>query len=200
MLNKLDGGVTRMKTKYNWMEEARTVASHCYGDVQSVTKELALWMKTASEHQTNTEYYRDLLEKCGKSIGESAYVCDDGTKSESVLCAKIPELVEGLLNQSDDVKTSSLDFSEALKCVKLGFRVCRSGWNGKDMWICLTKGSVIKNKDARSGAVLAAANSGSYKITINDHIDMKTADGSICCGWLASQMDMLANDWMVVKD
>ena len=35
-------------------------------------------------------------------------------------------------------------------------------------------------------------------IKINAHIDMKTVDGSITIGWLASQTDMLSNDWMIV--
>jgi len=91
-----------------------------------------------------------------------------------------------------------MDFGQALKSLKEGKRVARKGWNGKGMWLALTKGSTIKNKDARSGAVLAAANDGAYSITINDHIDMLTADGSICCGWLASQSDMLSEDWHVV--
>jgi hypothetical protein len=28
---------------------------------------------------------------------------------------------------------------------------------------------------------------------------MKAADGTVVNGWLASQTDMLANDWMIVK-
>ena len=30
------------------------------------------------------------------------------------------------------------------------------------------------------------------------HIDMRAADGSMVIGWLASQTDMLAEDWMVL--
>jgi len=92
-----------------------------------------------------------------------------------------------------------VDFGKAIEALKKGERVARKGWNGKDMWLALTKGSTIANKDARSGAVLAAANAGAYSITINDHIDMKTADGSVCCGWLASQADMLSDDWVIVE-
>jgi hypothetical protein len=36
-------------------------------------------------------------------------------------------------------------------------------------------------------------------IKINAHIDMKSADGSIVIGWLASQTDMLSNDWAIVN-
>ena len=30
------------------------------------------------------------------------------------------------------------------------------------------------------------------------HIDMRTATGDVCIGWLASQTDMLAEDWQIV--
>jgi hypothetical protein len=36
-------------------------------------------------------------------------------------------------------------------------------------------------------------------VRINPHIDMKAADGSIVVGWLASQTDMLAEDWVIVS-
>jgi len=87
-----------------------------------------------------------------------------------------------------------------LESLKSGAKVCRKGWNGNNMWICLTKGSVIPCELARGGAALAIAKEDKRKqITINDHIDMKTSDGSVCCGWLASQADMLADDWMIVS-
>jgi len=91
-----------------------------------------------------------------------------------------------------------MNFGQALEALKKGERVARKGWNGKGMWLALTKGSTIQKDLARSGAVLAAAEQGAEEITINDHIDMRTADGSICCGWLASQTDMLSDDWDVI--
>lgn len=36
-------------------------------------------------------------------------------------------------------------------------------------------------------------------VTINPHIDMKAADGTYVTGWIASQTDMLADDWYVVE-
>ncbi len=35
-------------------------------------------------------------------------------------------------------------------------------------------------------------------IKIGAHIDMLAADGSVVVGWLASQTDMLAEDWVIV--
>jgi len=96
-------------------------------------------------------------------------------------------------------QSGSLSFGDALVYLKAGERVARKGWNGKGMWLALTSGSTIPKEHARSGAVLALANEGAEAITINDHIDMRTADGSVCCGWLASQADMLSDDWVVLR-
>ena len=52
-----------------------------------------MWMQTAAQNQRNTDYYRGLLEKCGETIGDRAFIADDGTRSDDVLCAKIPEII-----------------------------------------------------------------------------------------------------------
>ena len=91
-----------------------------------------------------------------------------------------------------------MNFGQAISAMKDGERVAREGWNGKGMWIAITKGSTIPKELARSGAVLLLAEEGQDEITIGDHIDMKAADGSVVCGWLASQTDMLAEDWSVI--
>lgn len=92
-------------------------------------------------------------------------------------------------------------FGEAIEILKKGGRVARAGWNGKNMWLALTAGSVISKSEARSGAALKYAETGEVDlITIGSHIDMKSADGSIVVGWLASQTDMLAEDWVAIYD
>ena len=40
---------------------------------------------------------------------------------------------------------------------------------------------------------------GMDEIEICPHIDMKTADNKLVIGWLASQTDMLSEDWMIVE-
>lgn len=89
-----------------WIEEAREIAAQCWCDVEtegkvldpelaeSIAKRISLWMDTAAQNQRNTDYYRGLLERCGKAIGARAFIADDGTKNDEVLCAKIPEIIE----------------------------------------------------------------------------------------------------------
>lgn len=96
--------------------------------------------------------------------------------------------------------TSGMPFGLAIEAMKKGKRVARAGWNGKGMWIALTQGSVIDVELARSGACKAQADAESVdSITILPHLDMRAADGSIVIGWLASQTDMLADDWAIVE-
>lgn len=59
-------------------------------------KLFAGWIGIARQHLRNEEYYRGLLDECGQAIGEAAFTQDDGGKSDSVLRAKIPELVRAL--------------------------------------------------------------------------------------------------------
>lgn len=67
------------------------------------------------------------------------------------------------------------DFSKALINLKQGAKFQRKGWNGKGMWI------EIQIPDENSTMTLP-------------YIFMFTADGQTV-PWLASQTDILANDW-----
>ena len=92
--------------------------------------------------------------------------------------------------------TKGMTFGLAIEALKLGRRVARSGWNGKGMWLVLDPGSVVS--EVREGSAYHKAGViGSF--TINPHIDMKTATGEMQPGWLASQTDMLADDWLVIE-
>ena len=61
-----------------------------------VGKLVAHWMDTASMHCRNEEYYRNLVIEIGKMLGPEAYISDDGSVQEDILCAKVPELVREL--------------------------------------------------------------------------------------------------------
>jgi Protein of unknown function (DUF2829) len=71
-----------------------------------------------------------------------------------------------------------MNFGEAIAKLKSGSKVCRVGWNGKGMWLAL------QSPDQFSKMSLP-------------YIYMKTADDKLV-PWLASQTDVLAEDWMIV--
>ena len=92
-----------------------------------------------------------------------------------------------------------MNFGKALELLKQGERVCRKGWNGKNMFIYLVRGTeldvreMLRNEADEHIPALEGA------VVINGHIDMFTADESIVVGWLASQTDMLAEDWQIAE-
>ncbi len=94
-----------------------------------------------------------------------------------------------------------LTFGLAIEAMKAGQRVARSGWNGKGMWLSLScNGSreiPAENFWSPHNAEFARQNGG--KATVLPSITMKTATGEILMGWLASQTDMLAEDWIIVE-
>jgi len=95
----------------------------------------------------------------------------------------------------------AMSFGYAIEALKHGMKVCRAGWNEKNMFVYLVKETSIPKENLRNECfahvgplVLAGAS-----LDLCSHIDMKAADGSIVVGWLASHTDMLADDWMIVE-
>lgn len=86
-------------------------------------------------------------------------------------------------------ETSGMSFGLAIEAMKKGKLVARSGWNGKGMWIVMIHpGNAMYTKVGTDGA-----------FPMQPCIGMKTADDNMQPGWLASQADMLADDWMIVE-
>lgn len=87
--------------------------------------------------------------------------------------------------------TTGMSFGLAIEALKAGKRVARAGWNGKGMWLGLVLGYDY-NPDDGKATVFAL---GCQKLP---WIGMKTADNGFV-PWLASQTDMLADDWGVIE-
>ncbi len=100
----------------------------------------------------------------------------------------IEERYKQLIKQE---KKENLDFGQAIQYLKQGKKLQRKGWNGKNQYIELATGISYRNND-------------------NDIIDVFHNDieskaiafvgtSGIQMGWLASQADMLAEDWRLVE-
>lgn len=74
-----------------------------------------------------------------------------------------------------------MTFSEALDMIKQGKRAARLGWNGKGMWV------EIQRPDAHSKMTLPY-------LYLNYPGDAQNTPGARV-PWLASQTDLLADDW-----
>lgn len=112
------------------------------------------------------------------------------------------------------------NFGQAIEAMKQGKRVAREGWNGKGMFVFqrpadeLTVDFVIngvkslpqsvKDYFVRHVAMGAGSDEAarqsilSKKVKFGPYFCMYAADGSIVNGWLASQTDMQAEDWVIL--
>ena len=85
------------------------------------------------------------------------------------------------------------NFGEVVAGLKIGRQYAREGWNGKSMFIFLVPGSVFKVNREPLLSILGEGTEVQY----HAHIDMKTAQGYVV-PWLASQADVLSEDWIEV--
>lgn len=96
-------------------------------------------------------------------------------------------------------KNGELTFGMALEQLKKGKKVCRTGWNGKGMFLfLLPAGQIPKSAihDPKLREVLSKNNKDHFEAL--GSIRMKTADDKILTGWLPSQTDMLSEDWLIL--
>lgn len=89
---------------------------------------------------------------------------------------------------------TGMTFGLAIEALRMGQRVARSGWNGKGMWLALVRGGRYDVYDHYAKPPFSGRPAGDVFLP---WIGMKTADGCFV-PWLASQTDMLAEDWAVV--
>jgi Protein of unknown function (DUF2829) len=123
-----------------------------------------------------------------------------GIKGELYPCK--PDIFDASYVPAETYPTTGLDFGEAINALKAGFKVARSGWNGKNMFLILNGGYSVPADKARPDNHIDQKfleSRGCGSLDILPHIDMWTAQNNLCVGWLASQTDMLATDWEIVQ-
>jgi len=94
------------------------------------------------------------------------------------------------------------DIGYAVAALKSGKRVAREGWNGKGMFLfLLAAANGIPTTAIYDPALRAVIESeiGSDKFDALGSVRMFTADKKVLTGWLASQSDLLAEDWLVLE-
>lgn len=86
-----------------------------------------------------------------------------------------------------------MNFGQALELLKSGRRVSRAGWSGKGMWLAYQRGypeGIAINKNTADATGLAEGTVCKFL----PYLIMRTAQGDFV-PWLASQSDILADDW-----
>lgn len=88
-----------------------------------------------------------------------------------------------------------MTFGLAIEALKQGHKVARSGWNGKGMWLVLVHPKDDLTEHRREYAIFGMTSEVGPCLP---WIGMKTADNKFV-PWLASQTDILAEDWGIVE-
>ena len=84
-----------------------------------------------------------------------------------------------------------MDFGEAIKKVKAGYKIQREGWNGKEQYVELASSVSYVNAQGKIINVEHAA--------IGNKALAFVGTSGVQLGWLASQADMLAEDWKCIE-
>ena len=87
-----------------------------------------------------------------------------------------------------------MDFGKALQALKEGKKVARKGWNGKGMFLYY----VGEDRYPAKTEIAKTIADKDGKVPYHAYIAMKTAQGYVV-PWLASQTDILDEDWEVVE-
>ena len=143
---------------------------------------------------------KDVFEKAYKEVG---VVADE--KEERVILVNPStgnwHVVGSVATMEAPKRTNASEFfpfGTAIEELKVGKKVARVGWNGKGMWLVLVE---PRSKD---GELVSKTWNFIYEVAKADLADllpwigMKTADEKFV-PWLASQTDMLAEDWQIVE-
>lgn len=117
------------------------------------------------------------------------------------------EMSKAAMQSESEVTTrvGHTTFGNAVAALKMGKRVQRAGWNGKGMYVYLKHGfrEVVPGDqpDYVDGVPELLFGHGPLgTVTRLPTLCLKTASGSVLEGWLASQTDVLAEDWAILAD
>ena len=110
-----------------------------------------------------------------------------------------------------NLETDKFSFGDAIELLKQGYKVARVGWNGKGMYLVYIDTKKLlpylrvddNLKELFSDSIKYVSKDDwrdTGHLELDNFITMRTAQKTIQFGWLASQADLLAEDWVVVKE
>lgn len=153
------------------------------------------YIKVSKTAINNSKNYNSYWLYVRSESGKVDSICIDRVVSEHGTKGAFAEYVDKLLGQSTESVTleaayqniDKMNFGIAIKAMWDGKRVARKGWNGKGIFC------ELQAPDAHSKMTSPYI----YINTTGLQTDNPNAAKSLV-PWLASQADMLANDWQIV--
>ncbi|MFR1739083.1 MAG: DUF2829 domain-containing protein [Clostridia bacterium] len=96
------------------------------------------------------------------------------------------------MTKKQDEKADVFDFGKAIQLLKEGEKLQRQGWNGKNQYIELATNISYENSNDE---IINAEHD-----AIGNKAIAFVGTSGVQIGWLASQADMLAEDWKIVEE
>lgn len=132
--------------------------------------------------------------EAGEPIAEDGPPCEVGYK------VRYPDGYESWSPQAAFEEayrpTDGMNFGLAIEAARKGHKVSRTGWNGKGMYVIYRTGypeGIPCNKNTADAVGIPEGT----LFKVRPYLQMKCVDGSFQM-WLASQSDILADDWVIV--
>ena len=91
-------------------------------------------------------------------------------------------------------QTDGMNFGLAIESAKKGERIARAGWNGKGMYVF-----IADNVEFHTNADISEFQGAADGVYVTDMLVLRTAQGNLQPGWLATQSDILSDDWYIVE-
>lgn len=129
----------------------------------------------------------------GSDAGYLVEYTDGGQKNHSDFDGYISWSPDGVFERSYR-QIDGMSFGLAIEALKRGYRVTRVGWNGKGMFLYYVTAGEYPPKSQAAIDYFHGNN-----VPYRDYIAMKTVDEQVV-PWVASQTDILAEDWQIVED
>lgn len=149
-------------------------------------------------HMPNSEHPEIILNQ--DVADKMAYI--DRTYNDDLVHANCKDIyiTEAILCTWPD--TDTFTFGDALEAAKDGHRIARKGWNGNGMYVFLAT-DVQFHTDADISEFhpkKTTEETDKNSVEVSDMLVLRTAQGTLQPGWLATQSDMLAEDWYILPE
>jgi len=92
-----------------------------------------------------------------------------------------------------------MNFGKALEALKEGKKIAREGWNEEGMYLFLLPGATVPIEHIHTEPLRTIAEANGGTVECLPTIRMLCADGKVLTGWIASQADLLSEDWRVME-
>lgn len=131
------------------------------------------------------------------------YTSTDNLVEEDDRPYRVVAWAEEIILQPLEEHACRVTFGQAIEALKLGHKVTRAGWNEKGAYLWLLPAAVVKAEWCREPHLKEVAEANGGEIECLGSIRMYTVNASgrkaVLTGWLASQTDVLAEDWRIVE-